>query len=1144
MQDIYWGGTLVKRPDAPVTGGIVEIEGEQYYRVENYDAMTPFLMSVVSGSDHWLYVSSNGGLTCGRGNPDNALFPYETDDRVHASHAHTGPQTCLLVDVADKRYLWQPFGDDVGVYDTRRNLYKNLVGNRLIFEEINHDLGLVFTYGWSSSAQFGFVKTTTLRNLGGDAVAVKVLDGLRNLLPAGIGQDMQTRMSTLADAYKRAETDASSRVGIFSLTSIPNDHTEPCESLRASVAWCLGLEKPRVLLSTKQVEAFCAGHEVTPETLVSGQRCSYFVQSEFNVAADETMDWRLVADVDQGPSDLPLLLDRINGGINCSEIDADIEACTRHLRSLVERADGCQVTSDGLVSGRHFANTLFNIMRGGVFLDDYNIQRDDFLDFVSGWNLPLRDKFKTLLASRTDPLTRAALLEAVESSGDADMQRLVLEYLPLCFSRRHGDPSRPWNKFNIDIRNPDGGARLYYQGNWRDIFQNWEALAISYPEFIDSFIAKFVNASTVDGYNPYRISRDGIDWEVPDPEDAWANIGYWGDHQAAYLLRFLEFSQQYHPGNFTQTLDRDLFVYAAVPYRLKDYPALLENPRDSIEFDHERAREIDRRVEEVGADGKLVTLGDGSIYRVNLVEKLLVTVLAKLGSFVPGGGIWMNTQRPEWNDANNALAGFGLSVVTLGYLRRLLISIAKSLEKSTAGTFSISVEVERFFRAVEGMLDRSRDELAETASDTGRKAFMDEMGAYAQDYREQVYAGFSGVKSEVRTEVLLDFVDSALDHLDHTLGLSRRPDGLFRSYNLIHFGGAGFTVTPLPEMLEGQVALLNSGYLQPRDGLALLDALRDSRLYRADQHSYTLYPNASLPPFLDKNIIPKSLVANSPLLIDELDSGRRDIIEQDIDGRVHFNGAFANVAALRAVIDRLDDLSDAARAQWCEVFDDVFKHREFTGRSGTMHKYEGLGCIYWHMVSKLVLAVAEFIIEGRNAGADESILERLTAHFRDIREGLGLHKTPEEYGAIPLDPYSHTPGFTGVQQPGMTGQVKEDIITRFRELGVVVEDGAVSFNPYLLSRDEFTAKPHSLDCLPGDSGQAETLAAGCLAFSLCGTPVIYRLGESYCVQVHMVGQETVTIAGPRLNKPLSRSLFNRDQRIKNIVVHIPKEALR
>ena len=62
--------------------------------------------------------------------------------------------------------------------------------------------------------------------------------------------------------------------------------------------------------------------------------------------------------------------------------------------------------------------------------------------------------------------------------------------------------------------------------------------------------------------------------------------------------------------------------------------------------------------------------GEGEVFVVNLLEKLLVPLLAKLGNLVVDGGIWLNTQRPEWNDANNALVGHGLSMVTLCYMRR------------------------------------------------------------------------------------------------------------------------------------------------------------------------------------------------------------------------------------------------------------------------------------------------------------------------------------------------------------------------------------------------------------------------------------------------------------------------------------------
>ena len=179
-----------------------------------------------------------------------------------------------------------------------------------------------------------------------------------------------------------------------------------------------------------------------------------------------------------------------------------------------------------------------------------------------------------------------------------------------------------------------------YQGNWRDIFQNWEALSISFPGFIESFIFKFVNASTIDGYNPYRITRDGFDWEVLDPGDPWSNIGYWGDHQVIYLVKLMELSLKYHPGKISGFLARDMFVYAHVPYRILPYASILENPQDTIVFDEQLAKTIARQVAGLGADGKLVTAGT-EIHKVNLTEKLLVTLLAKLSNFVPGGGIWM-----------------------------------------------------------------------------------------------------------------------------------------------------------------------------------------------------------------------------------------------------------------------------------------------------------------------------------------------------------------------------------------------------------------------------------------------------------------------------------------------------------------------
>ena len=46
-----------------------------------------------------------------------------------------------------KKYLWEPFSDKYsGIYNISRNIYKNTIGNKVIFEEINHDLNICLLY--------------------------------------------------------------------------------------------------------------------------------------------------------------------------------------------------------------------------------------------------------------------------------------------------------------------------------------------------------------------------------------------------------------------------------------------------------------------------------------------------------------------------------------------------------------------------------------------------------------------------------------------------------------------------------------------------------------------------------------------------------------------------------------------------------------------------------------------------------------------------------------------------------------------------------------------------------------------------------------------------------------------------------------
>lgn len=1129
-------------PTTPAEGFLEEREGEVYYRIQGLDALPPFFMSLVSDTDLWLFISSTGALTAGRRDPDQALFPYTTDDRIHDSRDITGGKTLLQVHRGNHASLWEPFSDrHEGLWRIERSLLKSTCGNRILFEEMNLDLELTFRSEWRMSERWGFIRHTTLVNQG-NTCTVDVLDGIQNVLPSGLGRRFQLEYSTLADGYKRTELIPDSGLALFRLSSIPVDKAEPCEALRVNVAWCAGLDARTHLLSSKQIGAFRRGLKLTGETDVRGQRGAYLVHATLSLAKAGKKDWGIMADVGLDANQVVALNHYLSGPSNLlEEVLQDSERGTTNLRRIVASGDGIQTTADELSCARHFSNTLFNIMRGGLPADDMRISRKEFQAFLERTNRTVAARFAPFMDSLPERMERAELLAQAEAEGDADLLRLARMYLPLTFSRRHGDPSRPWNIFSIRVKGEDGEQALGYEGNWRDLFQNWEALAHAYPELVDGMIQKFLDASTVDGFNPYRVTMEGFEWEVIDPHDAWSFIGYWGDHQVIYLLKLLEVCHRFQPDLLPRMMQQRVFAFADVPYRLKAYEAMRQDPRRTIHFDEKAHRIALERAASLGTDGLLVTGSEG-ILRATLAEKLLLVALSKLSNYVPQAGIWMNTQRPEWNDANNALVGNGISVVTLAYLRRYLVFCLECFSELREPTLDIGQELAEFLASIHGVLVEHGAAIEQPVTDAQRQRILDALGIAGETYRTTAYQGLSGERTRLTLSDLLSFFSLALRHVDSSLRANRRPDGLFHAYNLMTATTEGVGIRHLQEMLEGQVAMLSSGLLSGLEAAELLDALRSSALYRDDIGSYLLYPDRHLPRFLCGNILPSEDVTNSALLSEMLEAGDTRLVARDVEGQVHFNPAFSNADRLKEALESLKAtprraLVEAEQDAILAIYERVFDHQSFTGRSGTFYKYEGLGCVYWHMVSKLVLAVSE---QRQLVGQkDPDLAARLARHHAALREGLGTHKSPAIHGAIPTDPYSHTPAFAGAQQPGMTGQVKEDILARLAELGVAVKGGQLAFLPWMVRAEEFLLTASAFETLgPDGHFERHVLAPGTLGFSLCQVPVILHKGGAERIQVLHRDGSSSSHPGLTLALEVSRSIFQRRGAIARLDVHL------
>ncbi len=1058
----------------------VTIDNTKYYKISNSEKLAPFFIQVPSSSDIWIFLSSNGGVTAGRKNAEGNIFPYDTDDKLGFDY-ETGSKTLIKIN----NHLWQPFEQNgVQKYNISRNIYKSYYANSVIMEEVNHDLNLTYSYKYESSEKYGMVKTSKITNQGKDNVKLEILDGLMNIMPYGVNQTLQATGSTLVDSYKAAEL-VGENLAVFSLTTQINDTPHPIEMLKANVAYHTS-DCKNVYLNPAVIKLFATGQELNVDRENYGGKCGYFIVYEQELECNEAHSYSFVLDNGYDHMKIAEIEEVVVTG-DYTDLYQDIAKGTEDIIAIVEKADGIQKSGDEIACAAHYLNTLYNCMRGGIFEAGYSFDFEDFYKFISVRN---KASVKNLeLLAKIKECKDVNELKLVAKEDDV-LYRLALEYMPLSFSRRHGDPSRPWNKFNITIKDEEGNKTINYEGNWRDIFQNWEALALSYPSYFENMVAKFVNASTFDGYNPYRINTQGIDWEKPEPENPFSGLGYWGDHQIIYLLRLLQGLKNHFPTKLKEMLSLEIFSYANVPYVISDYNKILEDSKSTIYFDFEKDEEIESIVSEMGSDGRLL-LDNSDVITVSLGEKLMVPVLSKISNLLAGGGIWMNTQRPEWNDANNAIVGIGLSMVTTYHVSAYLDFLLETF-KDGANSYQVSEAVVTWLTESKSILSRYENNYK-----GNEKSMLDEMGNTFSAYRTKVYANGIGSKVVVDKTEFIGWLLSAKKAVDYTI--QQNKGDVYASYNLLK---DDFTCEPMKPMLEGQSAAIGSGFLSAKEVCDLVGTIKKD-LYSEKLRCHTLYPVVKTKRFFDKNCITLPI---KPI---------EGIVIQDVKGRLHFHPSLKTEELLLEKCNELR-IPEETVLQLVDEYEKLFSHKKFNGRSEVMYKFEGIGCAYWHQNAKFTLAILETAQKAKENGEDITEIYKV---YNEILQGFIYRKTPSECGAIPIEPYSHTSYSGKSEQPGMTGQVKESIIMRRGELGVRVKEGVISFDPSFLRQAEFD-----------ENGE--------VSFALCGIPVWYKKSDTEKMIISFNNGEQYESSNYVIDFETSKSIFEREDVVKSIVISI------
>ena len=80
--------------------------------------------------------------------------------------------------------------------------------------------------------------------------------------------------------------------------------------------------------------------------------------------------------------------------LHTHNLNTDIDLGTKNLIALTGASDGLQLTNDSLTNTRHFANTLFNLMRGGIFDDDYNVEKEEAMRLIDSFTMSNKKDFQ------------------------------------------------------------------------------------------------------------------------------------------------------------------------------------------------------------------------------------------------------------------------------------------------------------------------------------------------------------------------------------------------------------------------------------------------------------------------------------------------------------------------------------------------------------------------------------------------------------------------------------------------------------------------------------------------------------------------------------------------------------------------------
>lgn len=760
------------------------------FNIENYDkqkCFSSFLPGIagIKGVPMWVFYVNRGQAIASFGieNKDKAIMEFRPADQSYGSTDLKGFRTFMKI---NEEY-YEAFSSTNSSEQTKREML--IDKNTLVLTETNKSFGIEakITYFTLPEEEFSaLVRVVEIKNIGNKKLNIELVDGLPEILPFGISNNLYKDMGFTARAWMET-TNVENNIPLFGVRTSVGD-TEIVEELKSSYFYFAS--NGETLLKTIYDRNVLFGSDT------SLQRAKVFEYLGIKDISQRTQYTENILPCAFG-MDMKTIgtgeVFRVNSMIGFSEKYEDI---SKNIEKLIK--------NDYIDMKKNLAENIINELTNDIKTKTSNEAFDSYCEQNYLDNI-LRGGYPLIFQNKN---------------------KQVVYHV---FSRKHGDLERDYNFFSLQANKYSQG-----NGNFRDVLQNRRNDVFFNPEVGEFNIKMFMNFIQADGNNPLVIkgttfklesdfddvlkfvennkselekylvkeeftpgeilsfiNKNEITLNVSEEqfiktlffyatqyEQAEFGEGYWIDHWT-YLMDLMDSYKEIYPENIDKILFEDK------TYKTFDSPAFVKARKDKYKLLKGKVMQIGALEESEEKEHLIKKRGhnylvdiNNDIYKTNLFGKLFLLGVNKFISLDPYGmGLEMEGNKPGWNDALNGLAGMiGSGMSETFELKRLLSFIKTSLVNTDVSEILLFEEL--------GSLSQNLEELMDDYFDNKNQFdYWDKMSALKENYRKMVFFNINGKEEKFEKNSLLNLVNKMITKIDEGIKKAKEfGKGIYPTY--------------------------------------------------------------------------------------------------------------------------------------------------------------------------------------------------------------------------------------------------------------------------------------------------------------------------------------------------------------------------